>query len=96
MPRLTPKQFFRALPVSLLIVVSIWTLTMIFLLVLPSFSTVTVRREDRDVVEGLRRLATWAVAITVLCGATLGICIPAAIRWYIRQAKQLHEQKADN
>jgi len=87
MQTLTPKQFFRALPVSLLIVFSVWTLTMVFLLVLPSFSSVPVRREDREVIEGLRLLATWAVIVTSLCGAILGVCIPMAIRWGIKRRK---------
>ena len=96
MATLTPKQFFRALPVSLLIAVSSMALTIVFLAVLPSFSDVTVHSDDREVVEGLRRLATWAVVISVLCGAILSICIPTAIRWSVRQRKHIHEQKTHN
>jgi hypothetical protein len=94
MQTLTPKQFFRALPISLAIVVSIVTLTMVFLLVLPSFSSVSVHRDDRAVVEELRHLATWMVVITALCGAALGACIPMAIRWTNKRRKERHEQKA--
>ena len=94
MQTFTPKQLFRALPVSLVIVVSIWTLTMVFLLVLPGFSPVAVHREDREVIEELRGLATWMAVITALCGAALGLCIPMAIRWGIKQRKERHEEKA--
>jgi hypothetical protein len=93
MQTLTPKQFFRALPVSLLIVGSVWVLIMVFLLVLPSFSSVTVHREDRDVIEGLRRLATWAVIACTLCGVALGICVPLAVRWGAQRRRERCEQK---
>ena len=94
MQTLTPKQFLRALPVSLLIVASIVTLAMVFLSLPLSFSSVAVRREDREVVDELRRLAMWMVVITGLCGAALGVCIPMAIRWGIKRSKERHEQKA--
>ena len=93
MQTLTPKQFFRALPISLLIVGAVWVLSMVFLLVLPSFSSVTVHREDRDVIEGLRRLATWTVVACTLCGAALGICIPLAVRWGAQRWREKREQR---
>jgi ABC-type Fe3+ transport system permease subunit len=94
MQTLSQKQFLRALPISLAIVVSILTLLMVFLIVIPSFSSVSVHRDDRAVVEELRHLATWMVVITALCGAALGVCIPMAIRWAIKRRKERHEQKA--
>ncbi len=89
------KQFFRALPISFLIVISIWTITMIFLLGLPSFSFAVVCKYDRVVVEELRRMATWMVVITGLCGAALGVCLPMAIRWIIQRRRERHVQNAN-
>jgi hypothetical protein len=94
MQTLTPKKFFRALPLSLLIVASIWVLIVVFLFVLPSFSLAAVHKEDRDVVEGLRRLATWTVVACTLCGGALGICVPLAIRWGAQRRKEKREEKS--
>ena len=90
---LTAKEFLRVLPVSLLIAASAWTLVIIFLLVLPTFSSVPVHREDREVVEKLHALATWIVVISTFCGAALGISVPIAIRWGRKRWRDEHESK---
>ena len=53
---------------------SVWTLLVIFLLVLPSIRNETVHKSDKTVLTLVYSLATWSTAAAMICGLVLGVC----------------------
>ena len=89
MKAMTPKQWAVALLVSFLITGSLWALAMTYFLYLPSFSAVTVHKEDRSVVGQLYAVATNAFFVALFSGLVLGICLPVAYRWGRKRRREL-------
>jgi len=64
----------------------------LFVAYLPSFSFMPVHRDDRQVLEVLRRMAAGAAAVSCLCGAILGALLPVAWRDYRDYRMNIREE----
>jgi hypothetical protein len=84
-------QWCVHLLVVLLLYGAVLSLVLLFLGYLPSFSDVTVHREDRVIVEELRRMATGAAIVSCLCGAILGGLVPVAWRHFRTQWRHMNK-----
>jgi hypothetical protein len=69
--RLRPRLKFSDFLLSLALVGSVWTLIMIFYIVLPSISTEVVHKSDKEILEKVRQVATWGAIGCTFSGVIL-------------------------
>jgi hypothetical protein len=73
-PKRNPPKFKDYL-FGCALVASICVLAVVFFIALPSIESEPVHKSDKDVLEGVRRLATFAALASALSGAVLGILL---------------------